>query len=91
MLLGGAWDRVAAGFPAVIVFVWFAALATALHLDRFTHDGLAFAAWAAIYLVAPVGLPLLVLAQRRRAAPRPRRRRRCRARCAPSCSSPAAP
>ena len=71
VLFGGAWDRVAAGFPAVIVFVWFAALATALHLDRFTHDGLAFAAWAAIYLVAPVGLPLLVLAQRRRAAPRP--------------------
>jgi len=70
VLRGGAWERVAAGFPPVIVFVWFAAGATALHLDRFTHDRLAFAAWAAIYLVAPVGLPLLVLAQRRRAAPR---------------------
>ena len=38
---------------------------TALHLDRFTHDGLSFAAWAAIYAIAPVGLPLLYLAQRR--------------------------
>jgi hypothetical protein len=66
VLAGGAWRRVAAGFPAVIVFVWLAALATALHLDRFIHDRIAFAAWAAIYLVAPVGLPLLVRAQRRR-------------------------
>ena len=70
VLRGGAWDRVAAGFPPVIVFVWLAAGATALHLDRFTHDRLAFAAWAGIYLVAPLGLPLLVLAQRRRARPR---------------------
>ena len=69
VLRGGGWARVAAGFPPVIVFVWLAALATALHLDRFTHDRVAFAAWAGIYLVAPVGLPLLVRAQRRRAAP----------------------
>jgi hypothetical protein len=66
--LGGAWSRVAAGFPAVLVFVWLAALATAVHLDRFTHDRIAFAAWAAIYLVAPVGLPLVMRAQRRRDA-----------------------
>ena len=67
VLRGGAWDRVAAGFPPVILFVWLAAAATVLHLDRFTHDRLAFAAWAGIYLVAPAGLPLLVRAQRRRA------------------------
>ena len=48
-----SWHRVAAGFPAVIVFVWGAAGATALHLDRFMHDGLSFAAWAAIYAIAP--------------------------------------
>ncbi|MET0818868.1 MAG: hypothetical protein ABWZ67_15000 [Solirubrobacteraceae bacterium] len=59
-----AWHRVAAGFPSVIVFVWLAALSTALHLDRFTHDSLPFAAWAAIYAAAPLGLPLLYLAQR---------------------------
>ena len=29
------------------------------------HDGLSFAAWAAIYSIAPLGLPLLYLAQRR--------------------------
>ena len=68
--LGGEWRRVAAGLPAVIVFVWLAALATALHLDRFTHDSVAFVAWAAIYLVAPFGLPLLVLSQRGRGASR---------------------
>lgn len=62
-----SWRRVEAGFPAVIVFVWGAAGATALHLDRFIHDGLSFAAWAAIYAVAPVGLPLLYLARRRAA------------------------
>ena len=62
-----SWHRVAAGFPAVIVFVWGAAGATALHLDRFNHDALSFAAWAGIYAVAPVGLPLLYLARRRAA------------------------
>ena len=66
VVMASAWDRVAAGFPAVIVFVWLAAASTALHLDRFIHDGLSFAAWAAIYSIAPVGLPLLYLAQRRR-------------------------
>jgi hypothetical protein len=60
-----AWDRVAAGFPPVIVFVWFAAGATALHLDRFNHGSLPFAAWAAIYALAPFGLPVLYLVQRR--------------------------
>ena len=68
-----SWHRVAAGFPAVIVFVWGAAGATALHLDRFNHDALSFAAWAGIYAVAPVGLPLLYLARRRAAAAAARR------------------
>jgi hypothetical protein len=67
VVMTDSWHRVAAGFPAVIVFVWGAAGATALHLDRFTHDGLSFAAWAAIYAIAPVGLPLLYLSQRRAA------------------------
>jgi hypothetical protein len=71
VLTGGAWRRVAAGFPPVIVFVWLAAGATALHIDAFTPGGAAFAAWAAIYLVTPFGLPLILLAQRR-GAPRER-------------------
>jgi hypothetical protein len=69
VLFTDGWHRVAAGFPAVIVFVWLAAMATALHLDRFTHAGLSFAAWAAIYSIAPLGLPLLYLAQRRATRP----------------------
>lgn len=69
VLLADAWHRVSAGLPAVIVFVWFIATATAQHLDRFTHDGLPFAAWAGIYAIAPFGLPVLYLAQRRAARP----------------------
>jgi hypothetical protein len=65
VLFADSWHRVAAGFPSVIVFVWLAALATVLHLDRFTHASLSFAAWAAIYAAAPLGLPLLYFAQRR--------------------------
>jgi hypothetical protein len=67
VVMTDSWHRVAAGFPAVIVFVWGAAGATALHFDRFIHDGLSFAAWAAIYAIAPAGLPLLYLARRRAA------------------------
>ena len=63
--LRGRWHRVAAGLPPVIVFVWLAAASTALHLDRFTHDGLPFVAWAALYSIAPLGLPVLYLVQQR--------------------------
>jgi hypothetical protein len=69
VMFADGWHRIAAGLPAVIVFVWLAAAATVLHLDRFTHDGLPFAAWAAIYAIAPLGLPVLYLAQQRRARP----------------------
>jgi hypothetical protein len=65
VLFGAPWERVAAGFPPVILFVWMAALATALHLDRFHEDSLPFAAWAALYLVTPIGVPLLFLHNRR--------------------------
>ena len=33
LLFARSWHSVAAGFPPVIVFVWFAAAATAIHLD----------------------------------------------------------
>ena len=36
-----ALARVATGFPSVIVFVWMAAIATLLHLDRFIKDSAA--------------------------------------------------
>jgi hypothetical protein len=51
----------------VILFVWMAAIATALHLDRFFEDRLQFIAWAALYALTPIGIPLLYAYERRRA------------------------
>ena len=75
ILFGAPWERVTAGFPPIILFVWMAAIATALHLDRFHEDSLPFAAWAALYIVTPIGVPLLYLRNRRADSPA----RRCRA------------
>jgi hypothetical protein len=60
VLFGAPWRAVAAGFPAVIVFVWMAGIATLLHLDRFIKDGVPFAAWVALYAVTPFLVPWLV-------------------------------
>jgi hypothetical protein len=65
VLFGAPWERVAAGFAPIILFVWMAALATVIHLDRFHEDSLPFAAWAALYVVTPIGVPLLYLRNRR--------------------------
>jgi hypothetical protein len=70
VMFGAPWRQVAAGFPPVIVFVWMAAAATFLHLDRFIEDNLAFAAWIALYTITPIGIPLLY-AYNQRHAPRP--------------------
>ena len=60
LTFGAPWRAVAAGFPAVIVFVWMAAIASLLHLDRFDKDSLPFVAWAALYIVTPFLVPWLV-------------------------------
>jgi hypothetical protein len=60
IVLGAPWPAVAAGFPAVIAFVWMAGIATLLHLDRFIKDSLPFAAWVALYVVTPFVVPWLV-------------------------------
>jgi hypothetical protein len=65
ILFAAPWERVMAGFPPVILFVWMAAIATALHLDRFHDDSLPFAAWATLYVITPIGVPLLYLRNRR--------------------------
>jgi hypothetical protein len=65
VLFGAPWERVAVGFPPIILFVWMAAIATLLHLDRFHHESLPFAAWVALYVVTPIGVPLLYLRNRR--------------------------
>ena len=64
ILFGAPWERVAPGFAPIIVFVWMAAIATVIHLDRFHEDSLPFAAWAALYIVTPIGVPLLYLHNR---------------------------
>jgi hypothetical protein len=60
IVLGAPWREVVTGFPSVIVFVWIAAIATLLHLDRFHKDTLPFGAWAALYIVTPFLVPWLV-------------------------------
>jgi hypothetical protein len=74
ILFGAPWERVAAGFPPIIAFVWMAAIATLIHLDRFHTDSLPFAAWVALYVVTPIGVPLLFLRNRRPLAGPPLRR-----------------
>ena len=64
---GGPWRLVAGGFPPIIVFVWLAGIATLLHLDRLNEGGLPLAAWLALYLVAPLVVPAIHLANSRRA------------------------
>jgi hypothetical protein len=64
VLFGAPWERVAAGFAPIALFVWMAALATVIHLDRFHEDSLPFAAWAALYVVTPIAVPLLYLHNR---------------------------
>jgi hypothetical protein len=67
VVLGAPWRQVAAGFLPVIVFVWFAAAATFLHLDRFIEENIAFAAWISLYTLTPIAIPLLYAWERRRA------------------------
>jgi hypothetical protein len=67
VMFGAPWRQVAPGFPPVILFVWLAAAATFLHLDRFIEDNLAFAAWIALYTLTPIGIPLLYAYNERRA------------------------
>lgn len=70
VLFGAPWRRVAPGFPPVILFVWMAGIATFLHLDRFFHDRLQFWAWIALYVVTPIGIPLLYAWEQGRATRR---------------------
>jgi hypothetical protein len=66
VMFGAAWPRIAPGFPPVILFVWMAAIATVLHLDRFFEERLQFIAWAALYALTPIGIPLLYAYERGR-------------------------
>jgi hypothetical protein len=67
VVFGAPWRQVAAGFLPVVAFVWIAAAATFLHLDRFIEDNVAFAAWISLYTLTPIAIPLLYASERRRA------------------------
>jgi hypothetical protein len=64
---GAPWSLIANGFPPICVFVWLAAIATFLHLGRLNDGGLPLAAWLALYVVAPLMVPAIYLANTRRA------------------------
>jgi hypothetical protein len=68
VFFGGPWERVAAGFPPVIAFVWMTGTATFLHLDRFIQDSVPFYAWVIVYVATPLGVPALYVLNRRAAA-----------------------
>lgn len=53
VLLAGRWHRVAAGFPAVVVFSALLGIATLMHWDRFHHGHVSFITWAVLYLTTP--------------------------------------
>src|SRR3954463_618574 len=66
IVLGAPWRSVAAAFPAIVVFVWMAGIATLLHLDRFIKDAIPFGAWVALYALTPFVVPWLVARTPRR-------------------------
>jgi hypothetical protein len=58
------WHRVALGFLPTTVFTWMMLGATFLHWDRFRHGSLPFALWFWIYLITPVLVPAVWVANR---------------------------
>lgn len=64
--LADRWSRVAAGYLPVAVFAWMLLVASLIHWDRFSHDHLSFYAWFGLYLLTPLLVPALWLANRRR-------------------------
>src|SRR3954451_6371994 len=66
VLTRSPWHRVATGFAPVIVFVWFAGVATLLHMDRLSGGTVPRVSWIALYVLAPLLVPALFLANRSR-------------------------
>jgi hypothetical protein len=66
VLTRSPWHLVAYGFAPVTVFVWFAGVATLLHLDRLSGGTMPRVTWIAVYVVAPLLVPAAFLANRSR-------------------------
>ncbi|MEO7836149.1 MAG: hypothetical protein ABIS21_00730 [Acidimicrobiales bacterium] len=77
--LGGAWfftrvalnkhpRRVAGGLGAATIFTLLLGAATFIHWEKFNYDHISFWAWLSLYVVSPVLLPILALANWRAGA-----------------------
>jgi hypothetical protein len=64
VILTKRWHRVAAGFPAVVVFAGALLVATLLHLEKFSHN-LSFYTWVVLYATTPFAVAVLWWLQRR--------------------------
>jgi hypothetical protein len=62
VLLARRWHRVKYGMPAVLVFASLLGVATLLHWDRFHHGHISFVAWAVLYLVTPLLVTAVLIA-----------------------------
>lgn len=59
------WHRVSAGFLPVAAYTLVMLLATLVHWDRFDPSHFPFLVWLALYIVTPLGLPLIWARNRR--------------------------
>ena len=59
------WRRVAAGFLPVAAYTLVMLLATLVHWDRFDPSHFPFLVWLILYIVTPLGLPLIWALNRR--------------------------
>jgi hypothetical protein len=65
MLVLGRWRTAILAIIATIPFAYAMIVATLLHLDRFATGSVRFWVWLAIYAVLPIGLPIILLRNRR--------------------------
>jgi len=66
LLLGRHWHHLGLGLVPTSVFTWILLAATVLHWDRFHHGTFPFLLWWWIYLITPIAVPAVWLANRRR-------------------------
>ena len=65
LLVGRRWHHFGLGLVPTSVFTWLMLTATVLHWDRFHHGTFPFLLWWWIYLITPIAVPAVWLANRR--------------------------
>ena len=73
VVIAARWHRVAAGFPAVVVFSFLLAMATLMHWDRFHHGHISFITWAVLYFTTPILVLIALITNSRVYTGRPER------------------